>query len=322
MTLYDINENFLSNGQSSMQNNKNERNISKISERHFIGKDEQADNKAILLQPGYWTEYDPFLLMAEDWFSTGGFDWHPHRGIETITVVLDGEPEHHDNRGGHGILKAGDVQWMTAGRGLLHREMAYNKNPVHTLQLWINLPADKKMIEPRYQDLRGDQVPVRKEEEEEEEEHGGLEVRIFSGRSGNIKGPETVANHVPITMLDVVIKKNKGAPFTQEIPAGQEGFVLILSGQGRFGKDSTSIKTGQIGHLSKTDKNEGPTNLTVVADEKSPSSLLRFLLWTGQPLHQPVVAYGPFVLNTREQIDEAFTDYRNGVFGAIPDGRL
>ena len=251
--------------------------------------------------------------MAEDWFSTRGFDWHPHRGIETITVVLEGELEHHDNRGGRGILKAGDVQWMTAGKSLLHSEMGYNKKPVHTLQLWVNLPADKKMIEPRYHDLRRDQIPVRIEEGK----GNGLEIIVFSGRSGNVKGPETVANHVPITMLDVIMKK-EGALFTQEIPAGQEGFIFVLSGQGKFGKDKTSIKVGQIGHLSKTSKNEGPTNLTVTADEKSPSPL-RFLLWTGQPLHQPVVAYGPFVMNTREQIDEAFTDYRNGVFGSIPN---
>jgi redox-sensitive bicupin YhaK (pirin superfamily) len=97
MTLYDINEGFIDD-KHSMQNNKNERSISKVSERHFVGKDEQADNKAILLQPGHWTEFDPFLLMAEDWFSISGFDWHPHRGIETITVVLEGELEHHDNR--------------------------------------------------------------------------------------------------------------------------------------------------------------------------------------------------------------------------------
>jgi redox-sensitive bicupin YhaK (pirin superfamily) len=312
MTLYDINEGFIVDKQSAMQNNKNERSISKVSERHFAGKDEQADNKAILLPPGHWTEFDPFLLMAEDWFSSNGFDWHPHRGIETITVVLEGELEHHDNRGGHGILKAGDVQWMTAGRGLLHREMAYNKKPVHTLQLWINLPADKKMIEPRYQDLRGDQVPIRIEEE------NGLKVRVFSGKSARVKGPEAVANHVPITMLDVIMNK-EGARFTQEIPVDQEGFVLVLSGQGKFGKDKTSIKAGQIGHLSKTSKNGGPTNLTVIADEKSPSSLLRFLLWTGEPLHQTVVAYGPFVMNTKEQIDEAFTDYKNGLFGSIPN---
>ena len=194
--------------------------------------------------------------------------------------------------------------------------MAYNKNPVHTLQLWVNLPADKKMIEPRYQDLRGNQVPVRTEEEEGK--GNGLEVRVFYGKSGNVIGPEAVANHVPITMLDVIMNK-EGARFAQEIPPGQEGFVLVLSGQGKFGKDKTPIKAGQIGHLSKTSLNEGPTNLTVVADDKLPSSLLRFLLWTGKPLHQPVVAYGPFVMNTKEQIDEAFTDYRNGVFSSIPN---
>jgi redox-sensitive bicupin YhaK (pirin superfamily) len=201
---------------------------------------------------------------------------------------------------------------MTAGRGILHREMACNKKSVHTLQLWVNLPSDKKMIEPRYKDLLGDQVPIRIEEED------GLEVRVFSGKSGSIRGPEALANHVPITMLDVIMRK-EGARFTQEIPAGQEGFVLVLSGQGKFGKDKTLIKTGQIGHLSKTSKNGDPTNLTVITDEKSPSSLLRFLLWTGQPLHQPVVAYGPFVMNTKEQIDEAFTDYKNGLFGSIPN---
>ena len=145
-----------------MQNNSNnERSISKVSERHFVGKDRQVDNKAILLEPGDWIENDPFLLLSEDWFSNIGFDWHPHRGIETITLVLDGELEHHDNRGGHGILKAGDVQWMTAGKGLLHSEMAYKKNSVHTLQLWLNLPADKKMIESIYQDLQRDQLPDR-----------------------------------------------------------------------------------------------------------------------------------------------------------------
>ena len=149
--------------------------------------------------------------MAEDWFSTSGFDWHPHRGIETITVVLEGELEHHDNRGGHGILKAGDVQWMTAGKGLLHREMAYNKNPVHTLQLWVNLPADKKMIEPRYQRSSRQSSPSKKRRRK----RNGLEVRVFSGRSGNVIGPETVANHVPITMLDVVIKIIRSTIYTR-----------------------------------------------------------------------------------------------------------
>jgi redox-sensitive bicupin YhaK (pirin superfamily) len=99
-----------------------ERHIAKVSNRVHYGEDEQADDKYLILKPGNWPETDPFLLMAEDWFSNNGFDWHPHRGIETITVVLEGELEHQDNQRGHGILKPGDVQWMTAGRGIIHRE--------------------------------------------------------------------------------------------------------------------------------------------------------------------------------------------------------
>ena len=286
---------------------RKERNIVKVSNRRFVGRDEQADNKAILLEPGRWEDYDPFLIMAEDWFSTQGFDWHPHRGIETITVVLDGKLEHQDNRGGHGILKQGDVQWMTAGTGLLHREMAYNKQPVHTLQLWLNLPSHKKMVEPKYQDLRGDLVPVRHEP--------GVEARAFSGQSGTVKGP--ASNYVPVTMLDISLKGDNGrlsssSSFIQEIPAGQEGFVYVLSGQGIFGSAGVSITAGQIGHFAKTNPGEGPTSLIV--NSKEPS---RFLLWTGQPLHEPVIVHGPFVMNTRSQIIEAFSDYNAGLFGPI-----
>lgn len=283
-----------------------ERSIDKITDRHIYGPDGQADQKALLIQPGHWTEYDPFLLLAEDWFSTEGFDWHPHRGIETITMVLDGKLEHYDNRGGHGILRSGDVQWMTAGRGLLHSEMAYRKQPVHTLQLWVNLPASQKFVEPKYQDLRGDQVPVRKE--------NGIYARVFSGQSGNVRGP--AANHVPVTMLDVRLTINeniKTVTFVQEIPAGDEGFIYVIEGQGSLGLDKTNVSAGQIAHLKHTDITNGSTRLTVVAKEN-----LRFLLWTGQPLHEPVVSRGPFVMNTQEQIVEAFADYQSGVFGHIP----
>ena len=279
-----------------------ERHVATVSERRHLGGDEQTDDKWLVLEPDHWVEFDPFLLMAEDWFSTKGFDWHPHRGIETITVVLDGELEHYDNHGDHGVLKAGDVQWMTAGRGLLHREMAHLKRSVHTLQLWVNLSADDKLVEPKYQDLRGDKMPVRRED--------GVEVRVFSGQSGNTKGP--AANHVPVTMLDVRFNDGSNSSFTQELPAGDEGFVYALAGQGRFGSDGTSVTAGQVGHLANTNITDGPTRLTVFA--KGP---MRFLLWTGQPLHQPVVAHGPFVMNNQDQIAEAFADYRAGVFGPI-----
>lgn len=311
MTISELNRNNNNNlkindGDKAIRKWKG-RSIASVSNRHFVGRDEQADNKAILLQPGRWEDYDPFLIMAEDWFSTQGFDWHPHRGIESITVVLDGKLEHHDNRGGHGILKEGDVQWMTAGKGLLHQEMAYKKQPVHTLQLWLNLPSHKKMVEPKYQDLRSDLVPIRREP--------GVEVKVFSGLSGNVKGP--AANYVPVTMLDISLKGNDdlssaASSFIQEIPAGQEGFVYTLSGHVTFGTEGTSVAAGQIGHLAKTNPRDGPTRLTV--NSKEPS---RFLLWTGQPLREPVVAHGPFVMNTRKQIVEAFSDYEAGLFGPI-----
>jgi redox-sensitive bicupin YhaK (pirin superfamily) len=264
----------------------------------------------LVLKPGNWPETDPFLLMAEDWFSTNGFDWHPHRGIETITVVLEGELEHQDNHGGHGILKPGDIQWMTAGRGILHREMAYRKKPVHALQLWLNLPAENKMVEPNYQDLRGDDVPVI--------HRPGVEVRVFSGRSGNIEAIPTVSKYVPVTMLDVRLggssnHDNDWTSFTQEIPAGDEGFVYVLSGQAYFSSKRTSVTAGQVGHLAHTSAYNGPTTLSILAKE-----LTRFLLWTGKPLRQPVVTRGPFVMNTENQIAEAFEDYRAGLFGFIP----
>jgi redox-sensitive bicupin YhaK (pirin superfamily) len=287
-----------------------ERHVAKVSNRVHYGGDEQADDKYLVLKPGNWPETDPFLLMAEDWFSTNGFDWHPHRGIETITVVLEGELEHQDNHGGHGILKPGDIQWMTAGRGILHREMAYRKKPVHALQLWLNLPAENKMVEPNYQDLRGDDVPVI--------HRPGVEVRVFSGRSGNIEAIPTVSKYVPVTMLDVRLggssnHDNDWTSFTQEIPAGDEGFVYVLSGQAYFSSKRTSVTAGQVGHLAHTSAYNGPTTLSILAKE-----LTRFLLWTGKPLRQPVVTRGPFVMNTENQIAEAFEDYRAGLFGFIP----
>ncbi len=244
-----------------------ERHIAKVSDRIRYGEDEQADDKYIVLKPGNWVDTDPFLLMAEDWFSTNGFDWHPHRGIETITVVLEGELEHHDNRGGHGVLKPRDVQWMTAGRGILHREMAHHKQQVQ--QLWLNLPAESKMVQPTYYDLRGEKVPVRLEP--------GVEARVFSGRSGNVEAIQKVSNYVPVTMIDVRLDGDEGPSFTQKIPLGDEGFVYVISGQGYFSTNGTLASAGQVGHLTHTSTTHGATMLSVSAKEPT-----RFLLWTGR----------------------------------------
>ncbi len=283
------------------QTQRSQRYLSSVHLPQRLGADEQVDDKALVLPPGGWGRYDPFLMMAEDWFSTVGFDWHPHRGIETVTLVLDGQLEHRDNRGGHGVLGPGDAQWMTAGAGIIHSERALGGKPVHTLQLWVNLPAAEKMTPAGYQDLKGDRMPLLRAP--------GVEARVFSGRSGDVVGP--ARNHVPVTMLDV--RMEAGARFVQALPPGDSGFLYALEGQGRFGLDAQPLRAGQVGHLTPGRDGDGVSELSVTADLP-----LRFLLFSGRPLREPVVAYGPFVMNTREQIVQAFQDFQQGKFGEIP----
>src|ERR1700710_2749251 len=128
------------------------RTVVRVTQKRQLGPDSQVDDKALIIVPGHPALTDPFLLLSEDWFSEPGFEWHPHRGLETVTTVLDGVLEHGDNLGNVGALEAGDVQWMTAGRGIIHRELAYRNEHVHTLQLWLNLPARSKMSATAYQD--------------------------------------------------------------------------------------------------------------------------------------------------------------------------
>ena len=135
------------------------RRVDRVDDRIRLGADAQVDDKAIVITPHDPARTDPFLVLAEDWFSSPGFEWHPHRGIETVTMVVDGALEHGDNIGNAGVLGPGDVQWMTAGRGIIHRELAYRDEHVHTLQLWVNLPSESKMIDTDYQDLRADDRP-------------------------------------------------------------------------------------------------------------------------------------------------------------------
>ncbi len=129
------------------------RTVARVTTKQHLGPDEQVDDKALIITPVDPSLTDPFLLLAEDWFSSPGFEWHPHRGLETVTTVLDGVLEHGDKIGNAGALEPGDVQWMTAGRGIIHRELAYRNEHAHTLQLWLNLPARSKMAETRYQDV-------------------------------------------------------------------------------------------------------------------------------------------------------------------------
>jgi redox-sensitive bicupin YhaK (pirin superfamily) len=249
---------------------------------------------------GDFAATDPFLALMEDWFRRGVFGKHPHRGIETVTYLLEGRIDHYDNQGHEGVILPGDAQWMTAGSGLIHNEIPAKGSTAHSLQLWINLPARDKMTVPRYQDLAGDKVPVRREP--------GVEVRVFSGESGGIAAP--TKNFVPVTMLEFRLDPN--ASVRQEMPADYNAVVVVLEGEGAIGAERAPVAAGDVAWLTR---GEGGalSNVTIAAGSRS----LRALLYAGRPLHEPVVARGPFVMNTEAQIEQAYADYRAGRFGPI-----
>jgi redox-sensitive bicupin YhaK (pirin superfamily) len=252
--------------------------------------------QGFVLEPGHWQEFDPFLLMAEDWFQTGTFGDHPHRGMETVTVVLDGHLQHRDSHGGSGLLGPGDVQWMTAGRGVVHAEEPVPGETVHSLQLWINLSRANKTAEPRYQDLSGDRLPVRREE--------GAVVRVISGASGDVTA-ETL-NHTPVTAAE--FRLEAGTAVTQALPGSYNGFIYVLEGSGRFGVDGTSGQQGQVLWLGPAD---GGADSEVSVRAEQP---LRAVLFAGEPIRETVVAHGPFVMNSEQEIRQAFADYQAGKF--------
>jgi redox-sensitive bicupin YhaK (pirin superfamily) len=252
---------------------------------------------AMVLEPGFFVEHDPFLFLAEDWFEQGTFDVHPHRGIETVTYVIEGKLAHYDNKFGEGYLEPGDVQWMTAGRGVIHKEDPLPGETVHSLQLWVNLPSGDKLTEPRYQNLKQSDMPVRRAE--------GALIRVFSGESGGVKAP--TQNHVPVTMVEINLDGD--ASIGQDLPGDFRGFIYILEGSGQFGADRVDAHQGQVLWLGN-----GPQGQPSVVHIHA-TTRLRALLYAGRPLHEPVVAYGPFVMNTKEQIREAFEDYQSGKFG-------
>jgi len=242
---------------------------------------EQVDRRRDVL-PGEPTLTDPFIFLSEDWFSRVGFEWHPHRGFETVTYVVDGALEHRDNAGGHGVLGAGDLQWVTAGRGVLHAELAHERRPVHTLQLWLNLPAAKKRVAPRYQDVRGTDAPAARA--------AGVEARVFAGSVGDVRGP--VDTHWPTLVADV--RLDAGARFTVPVPGDWAAFFYLLGG---------AVDAGA----------PGASDVTLAATRSA-----HLLLYASAPIREPIVAYGPFVMNRRDEIIEAMSDYRRGGFGQVP----
>jgi quercetin 2,3-dioxygenase len=247
---------------------------------------------------------DPFLLL--DHFASNdprdyqaGFPLHPHRGIETVTYMLRGEVSHKDTLGNSGRIGAGDVQWMTAGRGLMHEEMPQVRpEGIDGFQLWVNLPAKLKMMTPRYQEIRSAQIPEIKDQ-------GGATVRVITGTVGKVSGPVTGIAAKPI-YLDVLLPA--GASFVQPIERGHAAFAYVFEGEARFVSGDqgnvTTISSPRLAVLS--DGNE----VNVVAGDRP----TRFLLVSGKPLLEPIARYGPFVMNTEEEIEQTLRELREGTF--------
>ncbi|MGY5875588.1 MAG: pirin family protein [Candidatus Thorarchaeota archaeon] len=246
-------------------------------------------------------ELDPFLLL-DDFHSDNptdyiaGFPWHPHRGIETITYLLEGDVKHGDSLGNGGVIGKGDVQWMTAGSGIVHEEMPHQKDGLlWGFQLWANLPASHKMMHPRYRDIKAQDIPTVVTD-------NGVEVKIISGQVGGTKGPVEDVITDP-EYLDVKIPAN--AEFSHEVKAGHTVFAYIIEGSGTFdGSDRESVA---IEHLVLFDDG---TEVVIEAGGEG----VRFLLISGKPIGEPVAWYGPIVMNTQEELQIAFDEYRNGTF--------
>lgn len=242
--------------------------------------------------------FDPFLLLDEfrsdqagDYIA--GFPDHPHRGFETVTYMLAGKMRHRDNQGNSGLLESGGAQWMTAGRGIVHSEMPEQEDGLMWgFQLWVNLPSASKMAAPRYQDIVPSDIP-------EAELPGGGTVRVVAGAAAGVTGPVSDISVKPL-YLDVNLPA--GASFNQALPADHNAFIYVFGGDLRIGE--TKADLSDLALLT------GGDLVQVMAGADG----ARFLLIAGEPIGEPVARYGPFVMNTRDEIMQAFKDYQSGNF--------
>ncbi|MEZ5318721.1 MAG: pirin family protein [Vicinamibacterales bacterium] len=268
---------------------------------------------------GDTTEFDPFLLFDDfrnerpaDYLA--GFPWHPHRGIETITYVLAGTVDHKDSLGNQGTLGGGDIQWMTAGSGIIHQEMPQGDpaGRMHGFQLWANLPAASKMTAPRYQDIRSPDIP-------EVTDDDGTRVRIVCGEFWGRRGPVDGIAANP-QYLDVYVPP--GTRRTLPVETSRHAFAYVFDGDGRFGNASgpQPVPTDPLGDADHAVPVLAENRSLVLFDRGDEVSVetgehgLRFLLVSGQPLREPVAWYGPIVMNTRAELEQAFDELQQGTF--------
>ncbi len=263
--------------------------------------------------------FDPFLML-DDFRSDipehylKGFPWHPHRGIETITYMLDGKVEHGDSMGNKGVITSGDVQWMTAGSGIIHQEMPKGDKDglMGGFQLWANLPASHKMMEPRYRDVKGEQIP-------EVALKNGVKIKIISGRIGETEGPVRDIVIDP-QYLDVTVPPE--TEFTHHTKNEHNVFAYVIEGKGYFCEEKNPFTYEMVGeNYFDLERDPFVSNGTLVLFDKgdeikviTEDKPVRFLLISGKPIGEPVAWYGPIVMNTQEGLRIAFEEYRNGTF--------
>lgn len=278
------------------------RTVARVTTKRRLGPDAQVDAKALVFAPQDPALTDPFLALMEDEFSSRGFEWHPHRGLETVTTVLGGVLEHGDSLGNRGALQVGDVQWMTAGRGIIHRELAYRNERAHTLQLWVNLPRQKKMTSTRYQDVLAKGRPRLT--------RPGAAVDVVAGSVGGVRG--RARTHSPIT--GAVLTLDPGASYDHALPLDHRLFAHVLSGGVRVA--GRSVRAGQTAWVDPAGRGSDATSLPFVAADRGVQA--RVMVYSGRPLREPVVLGGPFVMSSRREVEQAYRDFQAGRFGQVP----
>ena len=258
----------------------------------FVGPGHLA---APAVSPENFEMNDPFILLMDDHLDIGNRPVggpHPHAGFETVTLILDGAIYDRDEGG---TLNAGEVQWMTAGSGVIHNEDVRTKGKMRLLQLWLTLPKKERWTEPGFQVFHSDSIPVRHE--------SGAEIRVYSGSSGSLRSG--TRNYVPVTMVEINLERSASAE--QEVPVSYNGFVFVIGGSVRIGE--TTLKTGQVGWLDRPTDNDASI-VRVVAGESG----ARLILYAGQPQGDPIVSHGPFIGDTKQDIARLFAEYQAGQF--------
>ena len=260
-------------------------------------------------------DIDPFIMMDQMGevnyapYEARGTDWHPHRGFETVTYIMDGTFLHQDTHGGGGVITDGGTQWMTAGGGILHietppEELVVKGGLFHGVQIWVNLPARDKMIPPAYQNIEGQQLTLFTSHD------AASLVRLIAGSIGDFRGPGST--HTPITLAHISIPAGSRIvlPWQRDFNA----LVYVLVGHGTVGADGTRITKGQLAVLGAGDV----ISLAGEGGDNESGDSMEVLLLGGQPINEPVAQYGPFVMNTREELVQAYEDFQRGRLGVVP----